>query len=110
MKRFHIFFSAFAVLIITLSSCSKSSVNPTQDGNWIYIGDFGGTSRTEATSFVIGDLAYVGTGIDNRNTRYKDLWSFDPTGPFWFQVASAPTDFTARNSAVGFAVGGKGYI
>ncbi|HLK27594.1 MAG TPA: kelch repeat-containing protein [Puia sp.] len=110
MKRFHIFLSAITVLIVTLSSCSKSSVNPTQDGNWVYVGDFGGTSRTEAISFVIGDKAYIGTGIDQLTTRYSDLWSFDPTSNSWYQVATAPADFTPRNSAVAFAVAGMGYV
>jgi len=109
MKRFHISLLHLAVLAIALSSCSKTSVNPTQDGNWIIVGDFGGTARTEAVSFVIGDKAYVGTGIDNRNTRYNDLWSFDPAGTTWFQVATNAAS-AARSSAVAFAVGGKGYV
>lgn len=109
MKRFHIPLLSLALLTMLLSSCSKSSVNPTQDGNWVYVGDFGGTSRSNAASFVIGNLAYVGTGVDNQHNRYNDLWSFDPSGTTtWFQVASCP--MSQRSSSVGFAVNGKGYI
>jgi N-acetylneuraminic acid mutarotase len=109
MKRFHISLLSLASLTMFLSSCSRSSVNPTQDGNWIYVGDFGGkAARARAVSFVIGDFAYVGTGVDNQNTRYSDLYRFDPSGTFWYQVATAP--MTPRSSAVAFAVNGKGYV
>lgn len=109
MKRFHISLLSLGLLIMILSSCSKSSVNPTQDGNWVYVGDFGGTSRSNAACFVIDKLAYVGTGIDAQHTRYNDLWSFDPSGTTsWFQVATSP--MTPRSSAVGFELNGKGYI
>ena len=110
MKRFHISLSCLALLTVLLSSCSKSSVNPTQDGNWIYVGDFGGkAARTEAVSFVIGNYAYVATGVDNQNTRYNDLYRFDPSGTFWYQVASC-TGCTPRSSAVAFSVNDKGFV
>jgi N-acetylneuraminic acid mutarotase len=109
MKRFHISIFLIAVAIITLSSCSSTSVNPLQDGNWVYIGDFGGTARTSAMSFVIGNYAYAGTGIDERNNRYNDLWRFDPSGLFWEQMATC-SNAVARNGAVGFETGGMGYM
>lgn len=109
MNSFHFSLLYLAFLTLLLSSCTKSTVNPTQDGNWVYVGDFGGTSRSNATSFVIGDTAYVGTGIDAQHNRYNDLWSFDPNGTTsWFQAASSP--MAPRSSAVGFEVAGKGYI
>ena len=109
MKRFHIPLQSLALLIVVLSSCTKSTVNPTQDGNWVYVGDFGGTARSNATSFVIGNYAYVGTGVDAQHNRYNDLWRFDPSGTTtWNQEANSP--MAPRSSAVGFEVGGKGYI
>jgi N-acetylneuraminic acid mutarotase len=109
MKRFHIHLLSLALLAMIFSSCTRTVINPTQDGNWVYMGDFGGTARTNATSFVIGNYAYVGTGVDRQNIRYNDLWKFDPTGTTtWNQVASSP--MAPRSSAVGFAVNGKGYI
>ncbi|HVM89772.1 MAG TPA: kelch repeat-containing protein [Puia sp.] len=110
MKRFHHSILLMSVIVIALSSCQSSSINPTQDGNWVYVGDFGGkAARTEAVSFVIGDYAYVGFGVDNQNTRYNDLYRFDPSGTFWYQVATC-TACTPRSSAVAFAVNGKGYV
>ena len=110
MKRFHIHLLSLAFLAMIFSSCTKTTVNPTQDGNWVYMGDFGGTARTNATSFVIGNYAYVGTGVDAQHNRYNDLWRFDPSGTTsWSQMFSAQ-GMTPRSSAVGFAVNGKGYI
>jgi len=110
MNRFHISLLSLTFLTLLISSCSKSTVNPTQDGNWVYVGDFGGTSRSNAASFVIGNYAYVGTGVDAQHNRYNDLWQFNPSGTTtWFQVATCQ-NMVPRSSAVGFEVGGKGYI
>jgi len=109
MKRFHISLLLLSSLSLVLFSCKKSSVNPTQDGNWIYVGDFGGkAARTEAVSFVIDKYAYVGMGVDNQTNRYSDLWRFDPSGTFWYQVATCPC--TPRSSATAFSVNGNGYV
>ena len=110
MKRFHISLLSLGLLIMVLSSCSKSSVNPTQDGNWVYEGDFGGTARSNATSFVIGNYAYVCTGIDAQHNRYNDLWQFDPTGTTSWSQLTTNKQMTPRSSAVGFEIGGKGYV
>jgi N-acetylneuraminic acid mutarotase len=111
MNRFHKLLLLVPLSVFFLFSCSKSSINPTQDGNWVYVGDFGGTARTKATSFVIGELAYVGTGVDNQNNRYNDLWSYNPSGTgFWYQVATDSL-MVPRSSAVGFSLSnGMGYI
>jgi N-acetylneuraminic acid mutarotase len=55
-------------------------------------------------------LGYIGTGYDGA-TEYKDFWEYDPTvvpDGTWTQK----TDFmgAARDSAVGFSIGSKGYI
>ena len=124
MNRFHLTLLTVILFACILYSCNKSSVPYTQNGNWVYQGDFNGAARSEAVSFVIGDYAYVGTGIDNSFNRYNDLWQLQVTGQdippngttpqnglncSWFQVASA-TNMTPRNSAVAFSVGGQGYV
>jgi N-acetylneuraminic acid mutarotase len=97
---------AFSILL----ACNKSPVPYTQNGNWVYRGDFGGSNRSESVAFVVGNYAYVGTGIDNSFNRYNDLWQLQITGDnfSWFQVASAP--MVPRNSAVAFSVNGQGYV
>ena len=66
-----------------------------------------GPARSEAVSFVINNLAYIGTGWDGLNTRFTDFWKYDPVGNVWSQVTSMP-DSTARSSAVAFAANNKG--
>ena len=111
MKRFHTLTLplSLALFAIIFSSCTGTAINPTQDGNWVYMGDFGGTARTKAACFVIGDSAYVSTGVDMQTNRYSDLWQFSPSGTgTWTQLVTSP--MAPRSGAVGFALNGKGYI
>jgi N-acetylneuraminic acid mutarotase len=88
---------------------------------WTQKADFLGGRRAHAVSFVIDEIAYVGTGhhtewdpvANNGNGGYvsilhKDMYKYDPLTNTWTQL----NDFggTARQDAVGFAMGGQGYI
>jgi hypothetical protein len=75
--------------------------------SWSQKADFAGGQRRQAISFVIDDIAYVGTG--NSPTGFKkDMYKYDPTTNIWTQL----NDFggTARKEAVGFKMGGQGYV
>ena len=75
-----------------------------------------------ATSFVVGDTAYVTTGFNPQtpNTRLAATWAYIPkdipAGPtgydsadgFWKQRADYGGG--GRSNAVGFAIGTKGYV
>ncbi len=111
MKRFHISLLSIVSLSVILYSCGKTTLPATQDGNWVYRGDFLGTARSHAVSFVLnGNTAYVGTGIDYQSTKYNDFYQLILNGnnTSWEQVMSCPG--AARTDAVGFSVGGEGYI
>jgi len=91
-------------------SC-KDQVDAEKLGNWYKEGipSFGGSARSRAVSFVIGNKGYIGTGATNETiSRVKDFWSYDAAGKIWSQVA----DFagTGRNDAVAFVIGGKAYV
>jgi len=77
---------------------------------WTQKADFGGTARSGAVGFSIGNKGYIGTGYSEYSSPYykKDFWEYDPTLNTWTQRA----DFggTARGYAVGFSIGSKGYI
>ncbi len=79
---------------------------------WIQKADFGGTGRDGATGFSIGNKGYIGTGVEDVGNIFgfptKDFWEFDPGTNIWIQKA----DFggTARDAAIGFAIGTNGYI
>ncbi len=91
-----------------LYACTKNT-NSSSDlvGNWIRRSDLDGVARSEASSFVIKDTAYLGTGYDG-TVRLTDFWKYDVDNNYWIQRADFPG--VARNSAVGFSTTTKGYI
>lgn len=62
------------------------------------------------TSFVINGKAYIMGGIDGVDSKeLRDLWEYDPQTDKWAEKASLPPG-KERHSAVGFTIGGKGYL
>jgi len=72
---------------------------------WDRMADFPGTARSFASSFVIGDKAYV-TGGSFVNDY--DTWEYDPSANAWTKKADYPGGCASRGTA--FSVGGKGYV
>jgi N-acetylneuraminic acid mutarotase len=126
MKRVN--FTLFVLLVLSIFfGCTKANLNYTQNGNWVSRAGFGGTTGIavgNAASFVIGNVAYVGTGVNPQFPSNRQVAMFKytpsplaPNAPesvydtvegTWTSVA----DFTGapRSNAVGFSVGGLGYI
>jgi N-acetylneuraminic acid mutarotase len=102
---------ALALLLVVsglgLSSCHKDTTT-TVYGNWQRGNSFPGTVRSNAVSFVINGVAYVGTGIDANSTRYNDLFSFNPATGSWLRLTPFPG--VARYNATAFSVGNFGYV
>ncbi|TLV04020.1 galactose oxidase [Dyadobacter luticola] len=91
-------------------SCKKDA-DPDKIGNWYRQGlpSFGGSGRTGAVSFVIGDVGYVGTGFTNETVaRVKDMWAYNAQTKIWTQTA--PFAGSGRNGAVAFVLNGKAYV
>jgi len=83
----------------------------TGSNTWTQKANFPSTGRRGATGFAIGIKGYVGTGeyFDGFNTLfYNDFWEYDPGGNTWKRKANFGG--VAREWAVGFAIGNKGYI
>ena len=59
---------------------------------WTRIADFPGTARTEAVSFVVGNIAYVGLGFNAVAAPpiYKDIYRYNPSSNQWTQIADFP--------------------
>jgi len=95
--------------LCALYACPKHDIPYTQRGDWAAEAQLDGPARSEAVSFVINNVAYLGTGWDGLNTRYADFWKYDPANNIWSQVISMP-DSTVRSSAAAFAIDGKGYV
>ncbi|CAG4995249.1 N-acetylneuraminate epimerase [Dyadobacter sp. CECT 9275] len=92
-------------------SCKNSDAEADKLGNWFRDGipSYGGSARTRAVSFVIGNKGYIGTGLTNETIKYvKDIWAYDAAGKIWSQTAEFPG--TGRHDAVAFVIGGKAYV
>lgn len=121
MKRINI--TMFSIMLLAiLFSCTRTNLNFTQSGNWVSRATFQGIAVGEGASFVINDIAYVGTGINplTPNVKVTTMYKYTPAQilktPFGYDSAygswTAVTDFPgqARSNAVGFSIGGTGYI
>lgn len=126
MKRIN--YTLFVLLALSiLFGCTRTSLNFTQNGNWASRTTFGGNNGIGvgyAASFVIGNNAYVGTGVNPQfpAAKIQSMFMYTPgtipTGAGGVDSESAQGVWTAianfpglpRSNAVGFAAGGKGYI
>lgn len=87
-------------LLVTLSANSQS---------WQSIQDFPGSERDDATSFVIGNDAYVGTGLTPWFAPTEDFYKLDMSTNTWSVAPALPLN-AARQYACGFSSNGKGYV
>jgi hypothetical protein len=63
MKRINV--SLFALMLLgILFSCTKASINYTQNGNWVGRAFFPGPPQGFGVAFTANNLAYVGLGIN----------------------------------------------
>lgn len=102
---------SFLFLVLFLAGCSSTSDDDDLAGDWTRQSDFEGVSRSDAASFVINNVAYLGTGFTSAtstDTRLTDFWKYDPTQDNWFSIAAFPG--VARSKAVAFTANGKGYV
>jgi len=92
-------------LMIAFTGCGDED---TVYGDWVKIGDFAGSARGDAASFVIGNKGYVFAGYDGEDRLY-DLWEYDSDTHAWTQIGSCP-DNLGRTAAAAFSIGNKGYV
>ncbi len=131
MKYLKYFFFLPASVVLLIASCSKSTTNSAEtSGNWIRRSDANFSGRSEAISFVIDKLVYVGTGYDNNASNFpginpkfynlgrtNDLFVFDPSANTnygaWTQCSSmfnSSDTASVRSSAVAFVCNKLGYV
>ena len=86
--------------------------NPTSD-EWTQSVGFGGDKRKDATVFVIGDSAYMGTGLHN-GAYQNDFYVFDGSTEVWTRLTDLDDDDSAYSvllsSLVGCSLIGLGYF
>lgn len=87
------------------------SYNPSSN-TWEQIVGFGGSKRRQATTFRIGDLVYIGTGVSN-GLLQDDFYSFDLNTETFTRLLDIDEEddyLVERFNGVGFALNGRGYI
>ena len=75
---------------------------------WTQKANFPAGPRYHATSFVIDDIIYVGTGRDINANLYQDFWKYNPATNTWAAIANFPG--AGRRGAVGFTINGYGFV
>jgi N-acetylneuraminic acid mutarotase len=77
---------------------------------WTRKSDFPGAGRFLPAGFVVNNRGYIGTGVLGGPPfiAANNLWEYDPAADSWLRKADFPG--TARGYALGFSVGGKGYM
>lgn len=93
--------------MLLLSACTEYQLAPIT--NWTHLSDFPGASRASATSFVVGEKAYVCLGRSGSKFDFlKDVWEYDSKTDSWTRKADFPG--TARVKAIAGVIGTKAYV
>jgi hypothetical protein len=78
--------------------------------SWVQKANLGPTGRKNAVGFSIGNKGYIGIGRTGIGWK-SDFWEYDPITNVWSQKANFGGGAgKARELAVGFAIGNKGYV
>ncbi len=100
--------------LIFTTGCSKSSSSDSDlIGNWSLVSEIPGAGRSEAVCFVVNNEAYIGTGLFDNYSSYNNAFYKYVIDKGWTNVTPNPDSlFSAeiRQGAVGFSVGGFGYV
>ena len=122
MKRINI--TLFALMLLgILFSCTKASINYTQNGNWVARATWPGVQMGYGSVFVINDVAYVGLGINplSPNARLTAFFKYTPSAINYAQPTGYDSAYGSwtiisaftgapRSNACAFAVQGIGYV
>ena len=105
LKNLVIVATSFVLIGVACTGSGTSSTDLV--GNWVKSNTSDAEGRAGCVSFVIGDIAYFGSGYDGTN-RYNTFYAYDVVADAWSTIAPMPG--TKRNSAAAFAANGKGYV
>jgi len=75
---------------------------------WTQKADIGGSERSGAVGFSIGNKGYIGAGFISPLTYLMDFWEWDQATNTWKQEADY--EGFGAYSAIGFSAGDKGYL
>jgi len=97
----------FVLLTALLTACTGVEEVPITD--WVHHSNFPGTPRASASTFVIGDKAYVCCGrISSKYSLKNEVWEYNSSTDSWNQLDTFPGK--PRVKAVAATINGKGYV
>jgi N-acetylneuraminic acid mutarotase len=93
--------------ITNTATASFYQYDPSTD-TWTQKGDFPGGPRNSATGLSIGNIGYLGTGLDINGHFLSDFWQYNPTSDTWIRKS----DFGGggRFAAASFSGANLGYM
>ena len=97
----------FILFVLVISGCTEYELTPIS--SWKQLNNFPGTARASASSFVIGEKAYIILGRSGAKTGFlKELWEYNSTLDSWIRKADFPG--VARVKAIAGVIGDKAYV
>lgn len=95
------------LLGVIITACSKVDDVPIND--WVRLSDFPGEARASATTFVLGNKAYLCCGRTGYNSQaLNEVWQYDSELDTWTHLDSFPGK--PRVKAIGVTINGKAYV
>lgn len=83
--------------------------NPIDTGDWEFICQFPGDSRTDAITFTVGDRVFFGTGFNPVSGYYSDIWEYTPDQQSCW-TEREPLPGKGRRLAIAFGNDQRGYV
>lgn len=101
------FKNLLALLAVLLTACTAVEEVPITD--WVHHTNFPGPARASATTFVIGDSAYLCCGrSDSIDAVLNEVWKFNSQDASWTQLDNFPG--VPRLKPIGVTINGKAYV
>jgi N-acetylneuraminic acid mutarotase len=96
------------IMILQFYACTDN-YELTPITTWKQLSNFPGVARASASSFVVGDKAFVCLGRSGEKGGFlKDVWEYDSNADSWTRKADFPG--AARVKAIAGVIGDKAYV
>ena len=101
--------SVFLLALYLLTACTTDNLEINSIMSWKQLSKFPGTARASASSFVVGDRAYVCLGRTGERAGFlKELWEYNSTMDSWSRKADFPG--AARVKGIAGVIADKAYV
>jgi N-acetylneuraminic acid mutarotase len=100
---------SFLIFFVLIGFCACKDYPSEPINDWTHLNDFPGVARASASSFVVGDKAYICFGRSAwKGDFLKEIWEYNSLTDTWIRKTDFPG--SARVKAVAGVIGTKAYI